>query len=143
METFHSSAAAEPAGAYAHARRVGNLVFLAGIGPRQRGSKAIPGVVLGSRGEVVDYDVTAQIDSCWANVKLVLEEAGSSMEHIVDVTVFLTDMKRDFAAANAAWARIFAEKASQPCRTTVEIKSLPQAGDAPIAYEVKVVAEVG
>lgn len=141
-EALHSSSAAEPVGAYAHARRVGNLLFLAGIGPRRRGSREIPGVRLDGSGRMVDYDVEAQVRSCFENVRLVLEEAGSRWENIVDVTVFLTDMKRDFAAYNRLWAEYFPAGPNSPTRTTVEIKSLPQAGTAPIAFEVKVIATV-
>ncbi len=139
---LHSSIAAEPVGTYAHARRAGGLLFLAGIGPRQRGSKKIPGVTLDASGNVADYDVAAQVHSCFENVRMILEQSGSSWDRIIDVTVFLTDMKRDFATVNALWADYFKEPATQPCRTTVEIKSLPQAGDSPINFEVKVVATV-
>jgi len=118
-------------------------LFLAGIGPRQRGSKKIPGVTLDASGNVADYDVAAQVHSCFENVRIILEQAGSSWDRIIDVTVFLTDMKRDFATVNAIWATYFKEPATQPCRTTIEIKSLPQAGDSPINFEVKVVATVG
>jgi len=138
--TLHSTSAPEPVGAYAHARRVGNLLFLAGLGPRRRGSKDIPGVTLNASGTMVDYDVAQQIHSCFANVKIVLEEAGSTWDKIVDVTVFLTDMKRDFAVYNALWAQYFPAGPNSPTRTTIEIKSLPQAGTAPIAFEVKVIA---
>ena len=140
--TLHSTSAPEPVGAYVHARRVGNLLFLAGIGPRRRGSKDIPGVTLNASGTMVDYDVAQQIHSCFANVKIVLEEAGSSWDKIVDVTVFLTDMKRDFAIYNTLWAQYFPAGPNSPTRTTIEIKSLPQAGTAPIAFEVKVIATV-
>ena len=143
QSAIHSSNAAEPVGSYAHARRAGGLLFLAGIGPRQRGSKKIPGVTLDASGNVADYDVAAQVHSCFENVRIILEQAGSSWDRIIDVTVFLTDMKRDFATVNAIWATYFKEPATQPCRTTIEIKSLPQAGDSPINFEVKVVATVG
>jgi 2-aminomuconate deaminase len=135
--TIVSRTAAEPVGAYSHARRVGSLLFLAGIGPRKRGSKDIPGVILDAAGQVVDYDIEAQIRSAFENVRLVLEESGSSFAGIVDVTVFLTDMKRDFPTFNRVWAEYF--KANQPTRTTVEINALP----TPIAFEVKVIATVG
>ena len=140
-DAVHSKTAAEPVGAYAHARRVGNLLFLAGVGPRLRGSKDIPGVQLDANGAVVTYDIEAQVRSCFENVRLILQEAGSSWDQIVDVTVFLTDMKRDFAVYNRVWAEYFS--ASPPARTTVEIGALPQAGTAPIAFEVKVIATVG
>jgi 2-aminomuconate deaminase len=138
--TVHSNRAAEPVGAYPHARRIGDLLFLAGIGPRQRGSKDIPGVVLAADGSVQSYDIEAQMRSCFENVRIILEEAGSSWENIVDVLVFLTDMKRDFAAYNRLWAEYFPPGPNQPTRTTIEVRSLPQAGSAPIAFEVKVVA---
>lgn len=134
------SAPPPPVGQYAYTRRVGNLLFLAGIGPRQAGTKAIPGVRLSPSGEVIDYDIEAQVRSCFANVKLVLEQAGSSWDKIVDVTVYLTDIRRDFAAVNRLWAEYFPNPALAPCRTTVEIAGLPQAGSAPINFEVKVVA---
>lgn len=142
MSALHSTSAAEPVGSYAHARRAGNLLFLAGIGPRQRGSKDIPGVVLAADGSVASYDIAAQVHACFANVKLILDQAGSSWDRIIDVTVFVTDMKRDFATVNRLWGEYFGNPATQPCRTTVEIKSLPQAGNAPINFEVKVVATV-
>jgi 2-aminomuconate deaminase len=139
-QALHSTRAAEPVGAYAHARRAGNLLFLAGIGPRKRGSKEIPGVVLSADGSVQDYDMEAQVRSCFENVRLVLEEAGSSWENIVDVLVFLTDMKRDFAIYNMLWSEYFPPGRVQPTRTTIQVCALPQAGSAPIAFEVKVVA---
>ncbi len=131
-----SSLAAETVGAYAHARRVGNLLFLAGIGPRKRGTKQIPGVTLDASGNARDYDIEAQVRSCFENVRLILEEAGSSWYNIVDVTVFLTDMKRDFAVFNRLWAEFF--KNVQPCRTTVEVRALP----TPINVELKVIAAI-
>lgn len=139
-EAHHSHRAAEPTGAYAHARRAGGLLFLAGIGPRVRGSRSIPGVRLDASGAVVDYDLEAQVRSCFAGVRMVLEEAGSSWEKIIDVTVFLTDMKRDFATYNRLWSEYFPPGPHSPTRTTIEVKSLPQAGEAPINFEVKVVA---
>ncbi len=141
-EPVQSSKAAEPVGAYPHARRVGNLLFLSGVGPRRRGSKDIPGVKLDALGTMVDYDVAPQIRSCFENVRTILDEAGSSWENIVDVLVFLTDMKRDFAAYNRLWAEYFPPGSNQPCRTTIQIGALPQGGNAPIAFEVKVVATI-
>jgi 2-aminomuconate deaminase len=131
-----SKRAPEPVGAYPHARRVGNLLFLSGIGPRVRGSKEIPGVKLRADGSVESYDIEAQCRSVFANVRAVLEEAGSSWERLVDVTVFLTDMRRDFAAYNRLWAEHFRE--AQPCRTTLGISALP----TPIAIELKCIATV-
>ena len=135
-ESFDSQRAPEPVGAYPHARKVGNLLFLSGIGPRVRGSKEIPGVTLGAGGDVVDHDIEAQCRSCFANVKAVLEDAGSGWERIVDVTVFLTDMKRDFPTFNRVYADFFVS--NRPTRTTVEVRALP----TPIAVELKVVATV-
>jgi 2-aminomuconate deaminase len=134
--SFDSSRAPEPVGAYPHARRVGNLLFLSGIGPRVRGSREIPGVTLDAAGRVTGVDIEAQCRSCFANVKAVLEDAGSRWEHIVDVTVFLTDMKRDFDAFNRLYAEHFG--AVRPTRTTVEVGALP----TPIAVELKVIATV-
>jgi len=133
---IHSSRAPEPVGAYPHARRAGNLLFLSGIGPRQRGSKEIPGVRLRGDGSVEGYDIEAQCRAAFDNVRAVLEDAGARLEDLVDVTVFLTDMKRDFAAYNRLYAEYFA--AARPCRTTVEVTALP----TPIAIELKCIAEV-
>lgn len=143
-----SERAAEPVGAYAHARRVTGpggvgLLFLSGVGPRRKGSKDIPGVKLGPGGEVLDYDIEAQVHACFENVRIVLEESGSSWDRIVDVQVFLTNMKRDFAIYNRVYAEYFPAGPNQPCRTTVEVGALPTAGNAPINFEVKVVATVG
>lgn len=132
-----SDRAPEPVGAYPHARRVGNLLFLSGIGPRKRGSKEIPGVSLDGAGNVVGCDIEAQCRSVFDNVRIVLEDAGSSWERIVDVTVFLTNMKRDFAAFNRLYAEHFAGPGKpNPTRTTVEVNALP----TPIAIELKVIA---
>jgi 2-aminomuconate deaminase len=142
-DTIHSQSSAEPVGAYAHARRVGNLLFLAGLGPRKRGSKTIPGLVMDAQGNVLSHDIEAELRQTFENVRLVLAEAGSSWDRIVDVTVFLTDMKRDFATYNRLWAEYFPVGPNSPTRTTVEISRLPQAGDGPIHLEVKVIATVG
>ena len=131
-----SQRAPEPVGAFPHAKRVGNLLFLSGIGPRQRGSKSIPGVTLNERGEAVAHDIEAQCRAVFENVKTVLEEAGSSWERIVDITVFLTDMKAHFATFNRIYAEYFTT--NRPARTTVEVGALP----TPIAVELKVVAVV-
>jgi 2-aminomuconate deaminase len=131
-----SSRAPEPVGLYPHARRVGNLLFLSGVGPREKGTKKIPGVELNDKGELVSYDIEAQCRSVFQNVRYILEDAGSSWERIVDVTVFLTNMKKDFAVYNKLYAEYFAE--NQPCRTTVEINALP----TPIAIELKVIATI-
>jgi 2-aminomuconate deaminase len=141
-EPVHSTRAPEPVGAYPYTRRVGDLLFLSGIGPRKRGSKDIPGVILNADGTIRTCDIEAQIRSCFENVRIVLEEAGSSWDSIVDVLVFLTDMPRDFAVYNRLWAEYFPAGPNQPTRTTIEVTALPQAGNAPIAFEVKVVAAV-
>ncbi|NNF08191.1 MAG: RidA family protein [Candidatus Eisenbacteria bacterium] len=135
-DKFETQRAPEPVGAYPHARRVGNLLFLSGVGPRKRGSKEIPGVTLNAEGEVTAVDIDAQCQSCFDNVRAVVEDAGSSWAQIVDVTVFLTNMKRDFPGFNAAYAKAFAT--NQPARTTVEVGSLP----TPIAVELKVIASI-
>lgn len=131
-----SSQAPEPVGSYPHARRAGNLLFLSGIGPRERGAKKIPGVELDENGEIVSYDIAAQCHAVFRNVRYVLEEAGSGWDKIIDVTVFLTDMKKDFAAFNRIYAEYF--KDNQPSRTTIEVNRLP----TPIAIELKVIAAV-
>lgn len=135
-----STRAAEALGAYAHARRVGELVFLAGIGPRVRGSKQIPGAKVDAAGTLIDYDFEAEMRSCFANVATVLKDAGSSWDSIVDMTVFLTDMKRDWATYNRVYSEYFPAGSPQPTRTTCEISALPQGGDTPIHFEVKVIA---
>ncbi|MCK6560379.1 RidA family protein [candidate division KSB1 bacterium] len=131
-----SSRAPAPVGPYPHARRAGQLLFLSGIGPRQAGSSEIPGVELDERGEVVSYDFALQCHAVFRNIKAVLAEAGTSWNRIVDVTVFLTDMKKDFATFNRIYAEYFTEH--QPCRTTVEVNRLP----TPIAIELKVIATI-
>ena len=135
-EVLNSSKAPEPVGLYPHARRVGNLLFLSGVGPRARGTKVIPGVELNDSGEIVSYDIETQCRSVFQNVRYILEDAGSSWANIVDVTVFLTNMKDDFATYNRVYAEYFAD--NQPCRTTVEINKLP----TPIAIELKVIATI-
>jgi 2-aminomuconate deaminase len=133
---INSSKAPEPVGAYPHARKVGNLLFLSGVGPRERGSKKIPGVELDEKGTILSYDIEAQCHSVFKNVKTILEDSGSSWKQIVDVTVFLTNMKDDFQKYNKLWADYF--KDNPPCRTTIEINCLP----TPIAIELKVIATV-
>jgi len=135
-EEFDSPRAPEPVGLYPHARRVGNLLFLSGVGPRERGSKKIPGVELNEAGAIVSYDIDTQCRSVFQNVRYIVEDAGSSWDGIVDVTVFLTNMKDDFATYNRIYAEYFSD--SRPCRTTVEINSLP----TPIAIELKVIAVI-
>ena len=139
-DTTMSNRAPEPVGAYPHARRVGNLLFLSGVGPRQRGSKAIPGVTLADDGSIADYDIETQCRSCFDNVRAILEDAGATWNDIVDVLVFLTNMKDDFADYNRVYAEYFAGDGNpNPTRTTIEINALP----TPIAIEVKVIAAVG
>ena len=136
-EHLHSSKAPEPVGLYPHARRVGNLLFLSGVGPRERGVKQIPGVEVDEEGNVVAYDIAAQCHAVFRNVRYILEEAGSSWANLVDVTVFLTNMKDDFKTYNRIYAEYF--KDNQPCRTTVEVNRLP----TPIAIELKCIATIG
>ena len=135
-ESFDSDRAPEPVGAYPHARRVGNLLFLSGVGPRKRGSKEIPGVVLDGSGNIVSYDIETQCRAVFENVRLILEASGAKWEDIVDVTVFLTNMKKDFPQFNRLYSEYFRE--NRPTRTTIEIGALP----TPIAVELKVVAVI-
>jgi 2-aminomuconate deaminase len=136
-DTFESQRAPEPVGAFPHAKRAGNLLFLSGIGPRLRGSKEIPGVTLDDGGNVISYDIEKQCHAVFENVRLVLEDAGGSWNDIVDVTVFLTDMKKDFAIYNRIYPQYFAGAGKpNPTRTTVEVGALP----TPIAIELKVIA---
>ena len=132
-----SSRAPEPVGAYPHAKRVGNLLFLSGVGPRRRGRPEIPGVTLDDQGNITAYDIEAQCRSCFDNVRAVLEDAGSSWNDIVDVLAFLTNMQGDFEVFNRVYAEYFAGPGKpNPARTTIEIGALP----TPIAVEVKVIA---
>ena len=132
--SVESKKAAEPVGKFPHAKRVGNLLFLSGIGPRERGTKKIPGVEQGASGEVLSYDIEVQTHSVFKNVQFILEEAGLNFTHLVDVQVFLTNMKKDFPVMNRIWAETFPGEA--PCRTTVEVGALP----TPIAIELKCIA---
>ncbi len=136
MEKINSDKAPEPVGLYPHARRVGNLLFLSGVGPREKGTKKIPGVELNEDGKIVSYDIEAQCHSVFKNVRLILEDAGASWDNLVDVTVFLTNMDADFKTYNRIYAEYF--KDNLPCRTTVEINKLP----TPIAIELKCIAAV-
>lgn len=135
-DKINSDKAPEPVGTYPHARRVGDLLFLSGVGPRKRGSKEIPGVTLDDKGNIVSYDIGQQCHSVFQNVRFVLEASGSKWENLVDVTVFLTNMKKDFPVFNEIYAEYFKE--NQPCRTTIEINALP----TPIAIELKCIATV-
>ena len=136
-ERIDSKRAPEPVGLYPHARRVGNLLFLSGVGPRERGTKKIPGVELDAEGNILSYDIEAQCHSVFRNVRYILEDAGSSWDKLVDVTVYLTNMKKDFPTYNRLWAEYFKE--NPPCRTTLEINRLP----TPIAIELKCIATIG
>ena len=130
----HSERTPEPVGLYPHARRVGNLLFLSGVGPREKGKKEIPGVQLAADGSIQSYDIETQCHSVFKNVRAILEDAGAKWEDLVDVTVYLTDMKKDFATYNRLWAQYFQN--NPPCRTTLEVGALP----TPIAIELKCVA---
>lgn len=139
-EKINATEAPKPVGLYPHARKVGNLLFLSGVGPRISGSDAndsgVPGLTLDHNGNFEEFDFEAQVHSVFANVKAVLEASGATWDDLVDVTVFLTDMKRDFKTFNRIYAEYF--KSNQPCRTTVAIDSLP----TPIAIELKCIAAV-
>jgi 2-aminomuconate deaminase len=135
-DKINSSKAPEPVGLYPHARRVGNILYLSGVGPRERGMKQIPGVELDANGKIVSYDIETQCHSVFRNIRYILEEAGSSWDKIFDVTVFLTNMKDDFSIYNKVYAEYF--KDNLPCRTTLEINCLP----TPIAIELKVIATI-
>ena len=132
--THISTTAPEPVGHYPHARRVGNLLFLSGVGPRKKGTKDIPGVTLDAQKNIVAYDIEAQCRSVFDNVRDILESSGATWGDLVDVTVYLTNMKDDFPIYNRLWAEYFSE--SPPCRTTLEINCLP----TPIAIELKCIA---
>jgi 2-aminomuconate deaminase len=133
---FNSDKAPDPVGLYPHARKVGNLLFLSGVGPREKGTKKIPGVELNEDGTIKSYDIEAQCHSVFKNVKFILEASESSWDKLVDVTVFLTNMKDDFKTYNRIYAEYF--KDNQPCRTTVEINCLP----TPIGIELKCIATI-
>jgi len=135
-EKINADKAPEPVGLYPHARKVGNLLFLSGVGPRQKGTKVIPGVELDENGNITSYDIEAQCHSVFNNIKMILEASGSSWDNLIDVTVFLTNMKDDFKTYNEVYAEYF--KDNQPCRTTVEINCLP----TPIAIELKCIATI-
>ena len=135
-EKFNSDRAPQAVGLYPHARKVGDLLFLSGVGPRKAGQIDIPGVTLNVSGDIDHYDIEAQCHSVFENIRFILEDAGSSWSNIIDVQVFLTNMKDDFKTYNKIYAEYFKE--NQPCRTTIEIKSLP----TPIAIELKVIATI-
>ena len=137
MQTIHTNTAPKPVGAYPHAKRVGDLLFLSGIGPRDAENDNIPGLQQSASGNFLAFDFEAQCHSVFKNVRAVLEASGARWEDLVDVTVFLVDMKRDFHTYNKIYAEYFKE--NQPCRTTVAINALP----TPIAIELKCIAYVG
>ena len=133
---IHASAAPKAVGSYPHARRVGNLLYLSGIGPRSPVDNAIPGNEYFADGRLRRYDIDAQARAVFANVRAVLAASGATWDDLVDVTVYLTDMARDFRAYNAVWAEHFPDPANAPCRTTLGITALP----TPIAIELKCIA---
>lgn len=135
-KSIHAGAAPKAVGHYPHARRAGQMLFLSGIGPRNAGGDGIPGNVVGADGTLASYDIGAQCHSVFANVRAVLEASGARWEDLVDVTVYLTDMARDFPAYNAVWAEYFPDAMHAPCRTTVGITALPTL----IAIELKCLA---
>lgn len=139
-DKINAEKAPKPVGLYPHARKVGNLLFLSGVGPRIAGSDSIdsqvPGLKLDKNGNQIEFDFEAQCRSVFDNVRAVLEASGARWDQLVDVTVFLTNMKRDFTTYNKIYAEYFAD--NQPCRTTVEISSLP----TPIAIELKCIAAI-
>ena len=133
---INSSKAPEPVGSYPHARKVGNLLFLSGVGPRKPGTKVIPGVMMDGQGNALGHDIEVQCHAVFENIKNILEDSGSDWDNLIDVTVFLTNMKRDFDIYNEIYSQYFID--NQPCRTTVEVSSLP----TPIAIELKCIATI-
>jgi 2-aminomuconate deaminase len=133
-DVINTATAPAPVGAYPHARRIGNLLFLSGVGPRQPGSETIPGNIYAADGRLLSYDIAAQCTQVFTNVRAVLQASGARWEDLIDVTVFLTDMSRDFATYNQLYAEHFA--GVDACRTTVGVTALP----TPIAIELKCIA---
>jgi 2-aminomuconate deaminase len=133
-----SDKAPDPVGPYPHARKVGNLLFLSGVGPRKKGAREIPGLKLDENKNILSYNIEEQCHSVFQNVKFILEASGSKWENLVDITVYLTNMKNDFSTYNKIYAEYFPDKATQPCRTTVEVNALP----TPIAIELKCIAVI-
>ena len=133
-DVVRTDSAPAPVGAYPHARRVGNLLFLSGVGPREPSTNAIPGNVYDAEGKLIGYDIAQQCRQVFANVRAVLEASGARWEDLVDVTVFLTDMARDFPVYNRLYAEYF--QGVDACRTTLGITALP----TPIAIELKCIA---
>ena len=134
--TIKTEKAPNPVGNYPHARKVGNLLFLSGVGPRKPGTNVIPGVMMDGQGNALGHDIEIQCQSVFKNVKIILEEAGSTWNSLIDITVFLTNMSRDFDTFNRVYIEYFMD--NQPCRTTVEVTSLP----TPIAIELKCIATI-
>ena len=134
--SFNSSRAPEPVGPYPHAKRIGNLLFLSGVGPRKKGDKDIPGVTFSDNGEMLNYDIEVQCKAVFDNVRFILEDAGSSWSNLIDITVFLTNMNEDFSTFNRIYKDYFSDV--QPCRTTVEVTALP----TPISIELKCIATI-
>jgi 2-aminomuconate deaminase len=137
-ESVHAAAAPKAVGRYPHARRVGNTLYLSGIGPRDARDDSIPGNVVDADGRLAAHDIVAQCHSVFGNVRAVLEASGAKWEDLVDVTVYLTDMAKDFPKYNAVWAEYFPDVAGAPCRTTLGISALP----TPIAIELKCIAVI-
>jgi len=135
-EKINTNKAPEPVGAYPHARRFGDLVFLSGVGPRKPGTKIIPGVELNKDGDIISYDVKIQTESVIENIRNILEASGTSLEKIIDIQVFLTNMKHDFKDFNEVYAKHFTSIGAT--RTTIEVGALP----TPIAVEFKVIASI-
>ena len=135
-DSIHAAAAPKAVGRYPHARRVGDLLFLSGIGPRDPATNAIAGNEYFADGRLRKYDIQAQARAVFANVRTVLQASGATWDDLVDVTVYLTDMARDFKAYNAVWAEYFPDAATAPCRTTLGITALP----TPISIELKCIA---
>lgn len=135
--SVNSEKAPKPVGAYPHARREGDLIYLSGVGPRQPGDNSIPGgPIKDANGKPLDYDIKAQTHAVIQNISRILEEAGSSIENVIDVTSFLVDMDRDFSGYNEVWAETLGKVG--PTRTTLAISALP----TPIAVEMKVIAKI-
>ncbi|MBL7874328.1 MAG: RidA family protein [Cyclobacteriaceae bacterium] len=133
---INANNAPDPVGPYPHARKTGNLLFLSGVGPRKKGSKEIPGVTLDENKNILSYNIEEQCHAVFQNVRFILEASGSSWENLIDITVYLTNMKDDFPVFNKIYASYFSNPLTQPCRTTVEVNALP----TPIAIELKCIA---
>ena len=137
FQSHNSNRAPEPVGPYPHAKRVGQYLYLSGVGPRAKGEKDIPGVTLDANEQIIDYDIEKQCRACFENLRIILEDAGSSWNDLVDVLVFLTNMKDDFKIYNHVYKEYFDKpNGPYPSRTTIEINKLP----TPIAVEVKAIA---